>query len=325
MSALDTWQRFFLHSLATRLEPEAFSSYLDILKGLPLPASHISELFLRPTEYNAINLDPRVPKYIQVLLGAELVTVPSILRALRKYSTYGGLGGVAGDGNSAASLPQIGTGNRDGSKEGEGDYQRWENSYAAEEMLFYRLAKHISSGHAPRNTQESVELILISIQWMEVVTSAQQSAHNLLGLGTTHADDMNAQSMALATLIVAVVENQRVLQAVSNDRVPRGTAKELAKALASFIPLLLQSSPQIAARLELFRTQTLVGIQPAEKKEKGILTGGEIDDILDEGMRMGIESIVVQDLPILNSRVGLYIYINALVRRHVLSDHTFEY
>ena len=312
MSAIETWQRFFLRSLATRLEPEAFSSYLDILSSSsPLPPSHISELFLRPTDYNIASLDPRVERYLRVLLDRKLVTVPSVLRALRKYSSYGGVGAHTAD---AGDVEGPLNGEDAGNKETPGGgYQRWTNSYAAEETLFYRLAKRITSGQAPQNTQESVELILIAIQWMEAVTAAQQAAHNLLGLVASHTADMNAQSMALATLIVAVVESGRVVEALSKGRTPTGTVKDLSKALANFVPLFLQGSPQVAARLEAFRTQSLVAIEPVEKKEKEVLAGGEIDAILDEGMGLGIESIVVQDLPTMNSRTGLYIYINALV------------
>ena len=82
--------------------------------------------------------------------------------------------------------------------------------------------------------------------------------------------------------------------------------------MTAFVPLLLQTSPQSAARLELFRTQTLVAIQPVEVKEQTD-AHKEIDEILDETMNLGIDSIVVAELPIMNSRAGLYLYLNSLV------------
>ena len=77
------------------------------------------------------------------------------------------------------------------------------------------------------------------------------------------------------------------------------------------MPLLLQSSPQNAARLEVFRTQTLLTIEPVDKKEQAVET--EINEILDSTIGIGIDSIVVADLPTMNSRAGLYIYLNSLV------------
>jgi mediator of RNA polymerase II transcription subunit 5 len=316
MSSTQTWQTFLAHSLATRLEPETFSSYVQILSTKhPLPPSRVSDLFLRPTDNNNASLDPRIPRYVQVLLGLELITVPSILRALWRYSSYGALkSGGSGTADEGNKEQEDGAQNGNKLKKGKkDDRQRWTNSYAAEEMLFYRLAKHVSSGTAPRDIQEAVELLLICIQWMEVVTSTNQAAHEILSLATSHTEEMNAQTMALGTLVVAVVENGQVLQAIGKGSAPKGTGKELSKALENFVPLFLQNSPQSAARLELFRTQTLAAVEPAEKKDKEVVTGGEIDDILDESMGLGIESVVVQDLPTVNSRAGLYVYLNSLV------------
>lgn len=250
------------------------------------------------------------------MIGLELVTVLSVLRALCRYSTVGTLG----DGDQTMG--------EDGEKDGENGLEeerkrrekekeretRWTNSYSADEVLLYRLAKYISAGSAPRDLQGAVELILLSIRWMELVMAAGQGgAHEMLGLEGGHAEEMGAQTMALGTLVVAVVENGQVLNALGKGRVPKGTSKELSKTLANFVPLLLQSSPQGAARLELFRTQTLVAIEPVDKKE--ITANKEIDEFLDGNVELGIDSIVVADLPTMNSRAGLYIYLNSLVSK----------
>lgn len=65
----------------------------------------------------------------------------------------------------------------------------------------------------------------------------------------------------------------------------------------------------MAERLELFRTQTLVPLEPVEKKPQ--VASDEIDQMIDSALSM--ESIPVADLPIINSRAGLYIYLNSLV------------
>lgn len=84
--------------------------------------------------------------------------------------------------------------------------------------------------------------------------------------------------------------------------------KALSESLTEFVPSILQSSSQIAARLELFRTETLAGFEPVEKKETA---GTGIDDLLDS--TMGLDNFVIPELPIANSRAGLYIYLNAAV------------
>jgi mediator of RNA polymerase II transcription subunit 5 len=128
----------------------------------------------------------------------------------------------------------------------------------------------------------------------------------MLGLG--HTEEMAAQNMALGTLIVAVVENSLVQRSVEKGSVPKAVRKQLSKTLASFEPL-LQNSPLSATRIAVFRTQTLVQIEPVDKKERA--ADKEIEDILDEAT--GLESMVVVDLPVMNSRAGLYVYLNSLV------------
>jgi len=82
-----------------------------------------------------------------------------------------------------------------------------------------------------------------------------------------------------------------------------------------------ENSPQSAARLEMFRTETLVALLPEEKeKEPESRKDGvekEMDDILEGGLGLspGLEMMVVEDLPSMNSRAGLYVFLNSLVSR----------
>ena len=198
-----------------------------------------------------------------------------------------------------------------GNRNGNSRWKRWTHSYAADEML-YRMAKHITSGSAPRNIQQAVVLILVCIQWMELVTTAVNAQQEILNLGAHgNAEEISGTTIALGTVLAAVIDNGYIIQAISKGSAPKGTGKKLSKTLANFVPLLLQSSPQSAARLELFRMQTMVEIEPLDKKE--IAANKEIDTILDEGIGLGIDSMVVADLPTINSRAGLYVYLNSLV------------
>ena len=101
--------------------------------------------------------------------------------------------------------------------------------------------------------------------WMEIVITFHQTAHTTLN---PHTEEMSAQNMALGTLIVSVVENAHVQHVISRGSVPKNMRKDFARILGNFVPFLLASSPQSAARLEVFRTQTLVAIEPVDKKEQ---------------------------------------------------------
>lgn len=71
----------------------------------------------------------------------------------------------------------------------------------------------------------------------------------------------------------------------------------------------MQTASQIAARLELFRTETLAGFEPIDKKKEA--ANAEMDELLDE--TLGLQSLSIPDLHVDRSRAGLYIYLNAAV------------
>lgn len=76
----------------------------------------------------------------------------------------------------------------------------------------------------------------------------------------------------------------------------------------------MQGASQIAGRLELFRTETLAGFEPADKKKEAANT--EMDELLDE--TLGAQNIVLPPLDTARSRAGLYIYLNAAVSSSLL-------
>jgi mediator of RNA polymerase II transcription subunit 5 len=96
--------------------------------------------------------------------------------------------------------------------------------------------------------------------------------------------------------------------------------KELKDVLANFVPLIIQSSPQAARALEIFRTQTILAIEPFDKKERA--TDKEIEEILEDNMV--VENMVVADMPTMNTRAGLYVYLNSLVSSPPDSRRTYS-
>jgi mediator of RNA polymerase II transcription subunit 5 len=79
----------------------------------------------------------------------------------------------------------------------------------------------------------------------------------------------------------------------------------LSDALQLFIPCLLQTLPAMASRLELFRAETLGRYLPPEKKDSEV--NNYMDNLID------MDSLQVPEVPVVNSRAGLYIYLSAAV------------
>jgi mediator of RNA polymerase II transcription subunit 5 len=84
--------------------------------------------------------------------------------------------------------------------------------------------------------------------------------------------------------------------------------KALSTSLASFLPA-LQLVPEIADKLELFRTEILASSDPADKKKQ--VANAAMDELLDS--TVGLENFVVAPISVSNTRAGLYIYLNAAV------------
>lgn len=322
---LQTWQTFLERSLAERLDTETFTDYVRILVSKhPLSPSRICDLFLSPTADDDTSTDIRVVRWIQYLLAEKLVDVPAILRTLKRVSSFGAFTADTGSGNGEPPSSE-----KEKEKGNKREDKRWQDSFTTEETLFYRLAKHVSSGTRPHDAQEAVELVLASMQWMRLIISSIPHTHNPSSLLLpTRLQEIAAQNLALGTLVVAVVENAKVQRALSKGSVKRETRIELEKTLGEFIAVLVNNSPQSAARLEIFRTETLVALCPPEKekdesqKEKDSGAGGgvekEMDDILEGGLGLspGLEAMAVEDLPSMNSRAGLYVYLNSMVSPH---------
>lgn len=88
------------------------------------------------------------------------------------------------------------------------------------------------------------------------------------------------------------------------------TLKGLSQSLANFTPLLINGSSMFADRLELY-TKSLMALGPVDKKAQK--AGAEIDQIIDSAMALGMDNIPVVEIPAMNSRAGLYVYLNSLV------------
>ncbi len=322
--SIEQWNKFLVQCISTRLDPEPFDSYVSLLSSkYPLPPIAIAEVFLRPQPSNHESLDPRIPRYIQVLSQRKLIDTPSILKALYKYSTSHTQAQRAGhpplEDARTRTVPL-----------------QWGSSYASEEVIFYRLTMAVGLGTGIKSASDALDVCRIIAKWMALFTSASAAfAQDVMGQlqSTQFRDEMEVARAAFVMLLLSVCENQTVLTALSQPfakgmsnivkaEVPfnpgsrttdreKEARKALSESLAVFVPSILQSASQIAGRLELFRTGTLAAFDPVDKKKDPASV--EMDDILDS--TVGLDSFVVSELPITNTRAGLYIYLNAAVRR----------
>ncbi|KAF4446383.1 hypothetical protein F53441_9951 [Fusarium austroafricanum] len=343
-AATDYWSQFVARCISQRLETEKFEAYVQLVYAQhPLPPPLVADFFLRPQPSNDNSLDPRIPPYLQVLTKLKYVNTPSILNALYKYSSS----------HAYAQQPVVNEGKENENEnvnENEKDKDkdkgaeknkitRWKSSYWAEEVLFYGITKSVVEGKAIRDSKTALEVARIISKWMELFTTASTAfaADMLEQLHSAQVrDEMESSRAALVALLLRLCENDILVGAVSKPFAKGNryfnfcytcadysdVRREMSASLASFLPT-LQLVPQITDKLELFRTEILASSDPADKKKQ--VANAAMDELLDS--TVGLESFAVTDMPISNTRAGLYIYLNAaLIARPLLDDHAlFSY
>ncbi|PSR81209.1 mediator complex, subunit Med5 [Coniella lustricola] len=335
----DNWKDFLELALRRRLDHAKFASFVPIHAGLyPLTPLPIADLFLRPTRGCRYSLDTRVPFYLQTLLDLRLVDLQAVLAGLLRYTSVRTIvdSAKSGDGgknaNGSLSKPVGGIQDTDKSQE----VILWENSYTYDEVIFYRLRKAVATGSAIRHGKDVFEVCLMMAKWMMLFTAASSALpaqHDedviMGGIGAAYSatrkmrDQLDNVMAAFVMLLLGIFENPVVLQAL-NESYTKSVRRALSKSLANFVPALVQGSSQetqgtaqIAAKLEMFRTQTLAGFEPVDKKNQA--ANEEMNELFDE--TIGLQNVVLQPLDIARSRAGLYIYLNAaLIGRPLLDD-----
>ncbi|KAI8174113.1 Mediator of RNA polymerase II transcription subunit 5 [Colletotrichum sp. SAR 10_65] len=202
-AALKQWNEFIAMSLATRLDPDKFESYVPFLQAKhPLPPSVVADLFLRPQPHNHESLDPRVPRFLQVLSDLNYIDTPSILEALYKYST------------SRAHSREAAQASNGGNPTSQ--TLRWASSYSAEEVMFYRLTKSVAQGTAIPNTETGLAIAKIMASWIALFTDAATAfTVDVMGqLQNSQArEEMESARAAFVALLLGVCENHTVMKA----------------------------------------------------------------------------------------------------------------
>ncbi|OAA67035.1 RNA polymerase 2 mediator complex subunit [Niveomyces insectorum RCEF 264] len=199
----------------------------------------------------------------------------------------------------------------------------WASSYNNEETLFYQISRAVREGGAIRDQRSALLVASNMAQWLELYAAAAAACAG--GNAGTDAGiaaqsqtqiEMESTRAAFVMLLLSVCEDKTVLSALAQP-FAKSTRKALSEKLGNFLPLISLSSSHIAARLELFLMETLASFDPVDKKVEE--ETNEMIDFLDS--TAGLQGLVLPELPITNSRAGLYIYLNAaLVGRPLIDD-----
>ncbi|CAI6338683.1 unnamed protein product [Periconia digitata] len=174
------------------------------------------------------------------------------------------------------------------------DPSSWRNPPELEEVIFHRLHKAFSGERVERP-----------------VTNAE-------GLGTVYAlagiqqhpqqQSINVRE-ALGLLIFGLIDNAKILELLNRSEL-KEIRKQFAQALSTFIPFLSQTSIAIANRLEMYQKEH-------DLHDKSLPNSNE-DAGENAVAALQLEAVI--EIPLINTRAGLYIFLHSLLVARPLTD-----
>ena len=294
------WSRFVERAFHKFATPELFLKAAQTLrKRSPLPGDRIAHVLFGPNEFSIWQWDSLVD-YISQLLNAGEISIPDVLLAL----FYG------------SNLRPT---NQDATTESN-TRRRETNPLELDDVVLHRLAVRMANGRRPRTAAEKRKTIVIVTSWLKGAVSLNPDDIYVPKLVSNRARNVQRNHLLaeqvrgdLGLLLLNIMENDA-------DVIKSGTSmqpdfrQEFIRSLSAFIPLMAQTSTQLASRLELLQ------------KQHDLIDHEAIDDMAGAGSVLEIERLrldTVMDLPPVDSthsRIGLYIYINALLAGRPLTE-----
>ncbi|KAH9881692.1 mediator complex subunit [Plenodomus lingam] len=295
------WKLCLDGCLDRRISKTVFAALVAELHARsPLPGRRIAALLLRPRSAGANSVDPRVLIYIEQLLASRIVNAADVLISTFRYSKD--------------RLPKTGQSPKE---------PQWHNPPELEENLFHRLSKAFASEERPLTNSEGIATLMIVTRWMQALVTSHTSDTMIQAMsGIQQQPQQQSVSVreGLGVLVVGIIENSRVLHILKHPK-GKDLRKSFTQSLSSFVIFLShnsagsQNSLHLAERLENSQKQH-------EFYEKIPTVNGGTNE--DSGL--GVASLhldATMDLPVMNTRAGLYIFLNSLlVARPLTDDYT---
>ncbi|CAG8149644.1 unnamed protein product [Penicillium salamii] len=168
----------------------------------------------------------------------------------------------------------------------------------------------VSTGSIPKTATEAAEIYEVTVDWIVAVVAWHQrdGATGLM-------DEPDAVSLfeSLGILLAALSGTNKGLEVLSSD-FNQGLKAKLGQALSSYLPLCLDVSLPLRHRLE--ELQKMFNLYP-DQPSKGLddpINGVNVNALQFESS--------VMDGPVVNTRAGLYVYINSMLVGRPLVDDT---
>ncbi|KAF2709359.1 Med5-domain-containing protein [Pleomassaria siparia CBS 279.74] len=297
-SLIKEWSLFLDRCLENRIRADLFDAAATQLHGQsPLPGRKLAALLLKPRSPAASSLDPRVIVYVERLLALRKVDASDVLSAAFQYSR-----------DRPARAADEGVAAKE-------DLSRWCNPPELEESIFHRMHKAFSSAERPVTNTEAVRTLIVVAAWMSAMVTSHTSDSMIQAMAGIQQhpqqQSLNVRE-ALGMLLVGLTENTKILELLTKEEF-KDVRKTFVQSLSSFVPFISQTSIQIAQRLEISQKD-----HDFHDKPLGHTNGNANENAGLEVATLQLGQVL--DLPSINTRAGLYIFLNALLIARPLTD-----
>ncbi|KAJ5570869.1 hypothetical protein N7535_004529 [Penicillium sp. DV-2018c] len=297
----EQWRIFLHQCLANRIDIDEFTKLSGLMFArAPLGENELLDLLLEARASSSVAWDPLVPLYVDGLCKVGKVKTSSALAGLLRHSSISKVGG-AGDeqGGSPAKL-----------KKDKPSTLMTDIKVIQDVMMF------ISTGSIPKNIVEAADIYSATVDWILAVVAwhnrSQEAAQETGGL--LGSPDAVSLFESLGILLAALSGTSKGLEVLSGD-FDQALKARLGRALSSYLPLCVDVSLPLRHRLEeLQKMFNLYPGQPSKALDESAINGVNVNALQFEAS--------VMDGPVVNTRAGLYVYLNSMLVGRPLVDDT---
>ncbi|OOQ86290.1 Mediator of RNA polymerase II transcription subunit 5 [Penicillium brasilianum] len=286
MASPDQWRTFVQRCLAHRVDVDEFKDLSKLMQSRsPLKDSDLMDLLLEARAASRIAWDPLLPVYIDGLCKVGQVKTASALRRLLAHSSIR---------QKSESKPKMST-------------------LMTDIKVIQDVMLSISAGAIPKRIAEAAELFGATVEWIMAIVEWHNTSVSQQAGGLMSCPDAVSLFESLGILLAALSGTSKGLETLSSDHHQELKTK-LGQALTSYLPLCVDVSLPLRHRLDALQKEfNLYGEQPSKQLDHSAIEGMNVNTLQFEAS--------VMNGPLINTRAGLYVYINSmLVGRPLVDD-----
>lgn len=295
MASSEQWRTFLHQCLIKRIDVNEFKDLSKLLfSRCEIADAPLIDMLLESQAATGIQWDPLLPLYIDCLCKMGRMKASTILGSLLKHS-------------SICEKPP--------SEKKPKRYTLMTDIKVVQDLMLL-----ISTGSIPRTLTETEKLFAVVVDWIQAV----------LAWNNNRVDDGQQDGLMGSPDIVSLFESLGILLAVlsgagkglevlSSDShegicrvqcsrlqlIPLGLKIKLGQALSAYIPLCVQVSLPLRNRLDALQKEFNLYGEAGSKALDSMMDSMNVNALQFEAS--------VMDGPVINSRAGLYVYLNAMV------------